>query len=235
MIKCNVNCIESMGLKDGPGIRTVIFLQECNLRCNYCHNPEMWLNETKTEYTVEELMGIIRKYKPYYSNNGGITLSGGEPLLQTEFITMLFKACKEEGIHTCLDTAGVGTGDYQELLKYTDLILFDVKHTTSEGYKSLVHYDMEKSLEFIKVCNKATTKIWIRQVIIPGVNDNVQYIKSLKNFIKDINNIEKVELLPYHTLGSEKYKNLGIPYVLENTDALSEDVYNVLINELNNN
>lgn len=223
MIKCNINCIESLGLKDGPGIRTVIFLQGCNLRCQYCHNPEMWNKDIHKEFFVNELMEIIKRYKPYYNKNGGITLSGGEPLLQKDFVVELFKACREEGINTCLDTAGVGLGDYEEVLSYTDLVLLDIKHINKEDYFKLVHYDINESLSFIEACNKLNKDIWIRQVIIPEINDTKEYMAELKQFLKKINNIKKIELLPYHTMAISKYKELGIPYKLEGVAPLDEE------------
>ena len=231
MIKCNINCIESMGLVDGPGIRTVIFLQGCNMRCLYCHNPEMWNTDTIKEYTVEKLMAVINRYKPYYKDNGGITVSGGEPLMQSEFLTELFKECKKNGISTCLDTAGVGN-NYDELLKYTDIVLFDIKYTDAIGYRNLTHYEIDESLEFVNRCNELNKTMWLRQVIIPGMNDNLEYIESLREFIKGINNVARIELLPYHTMGIKKYNDLSIPYELKDTIAMDKDKCDILYNEL---
>jgi len=229
MKKCNINSIETLGLKDGPGIRTVIFLQGCNLRCKYCHNPEMWNKDIKKEYTVNELMNIIKRYKPYYKDNGGITISGGEPLLQSDFLIDLFKKCHEEGIHTCIDTAGAGCTNY-DILKHTDLILLDIKHVDEDEYKSITGHDMNDVISFINACNINQNKLWLRQVITPGINDNIEYIKDLTNYIKDIDNVERIDLLPYHSMAKEKYKELNIKYILDDTPDM--DIYKLnLLNE----
>ena len=214
MIRGSVDSIESFGLVDGPGIRTVVFLSGCKLRCKYCHNPEMW-KMGKYNYTPEELANKILKNKNYFKrNNGGVTFSGGEPLLQSDFIIEVCKILKKDNIHVALDTAGVGNGNYEEILKYVDLVLLDIKHTSFHGYKDLTGHSILDSLKFIDVLNKMNVKVWIRQVIVPGLMDNSLYLESLVETLKGIKNIEKIDFLPYHKLGSDKYLKLGIndPY-----------------------
>ena len=224
----SVDSIETLGLVDGPGIRTVVFTTGCKLRCKYCHNPEMWVRG-KNNYTASELAEKLIRNKPYFErNSGGVTFSGGEPLLQSEFVTEVVKILKENDIHVALDTAGCGNGHYEEILKYIDLIIFDVKHTDREGYKSLTGMDMDESLKFLSVANKMNKKFWVRQVVVPGIMDNKEYIDSLAEFIKQINNVEKVEFLPYHKLGSEKYETLKIDYPYKDLNEMDKEKCNEL-------
>lgn len=224
----SVDSIETLGLVDGPGIRTVVFTTGCKLRCKYCHNPEMWVRG-KNNYTASELAEKLIRNKPYFErNSGGVTFSGGEPLLQSEFVTEVAKILKENDIHVALDTAGCGNGHYEEILKYIDLIIFDVKHTDREGYKSLTGMDMDESLKFLSVANKMNKKFWVRQVVVPGIMDNKEYIDSLAEFIKQINNVEKVEFLPYHKLGSEKYETLKIDYPYKDLNEMDKEKCNEL-------
>lgn len=218
-----INSFESMGLVDGPGVRFVIFMQGCPLRCRFCHNPETWkLNDKVDEYTPEELIKKILNYKPYFKHNGGVTFSGGEPLMQKEFLLECLKLCKKENIHTCIDTAG-SILDCKEILEYTDLVIFDIKGTNKENYKDMTGANIDTSLEFLKLCQKLHKKLWLRAVIVPGINDNEEYINELINFIKPLKNVEKIELLPYHTLGVHKYENLGINYSLKNVSDMDKD------------
>lgn len=219
----SIDSIESFGLVDGPGIRTVVFLTGCKLRCKYCHNPEMW-KMGKPNYTPEELAQRIIRNKPYFRrNNGGVTFSGGEPLLQSKFLIEVCKILKNENIHITLDTAGVGNGNYEELLSYVDLVLLDIKHITKEGYKDLTGQEMNSFLEFVEALNKSGKSVWIRQVILPGMMDNDDYLKGLNEILKKINHIDKIEFLPYHTMGKEKYEKLNIPYPLENMEAYDKE------------
>ena len=220
-ICASIDSINTAGMVDGPGIRTVIFFNGCKLRCSYCHNPETW-KMGKKQITVDEIFNIILRNKPYYKNGGGATFSGGEPLLHSKFIIELCKKLKEENIHTALDTAGVGNGNYEEILKYIDLVILDIKHIDNIEYKKLTGYEITESLKFIEVVKKMKKDVWIRQVIIPNYNDNIEYINKLKKFISDIPNIKKIELLPYHTSGISKYKELGIDYKLK--DVLPMDI-----------
>ena len=239
MTKGSINSIESFGLVDGPGIRTVVFMNGCKLRCKYCHNPEMW-NMQKPNYTPEELAKKILRNKPYFKrNNGGVTFSGGEPLLQSEFIIEICKLLKKEGIHIALDTSGVGNGNYEEILSYIDLVILDIKHVTESGYKELTNHNIDESLKFIEALNKSGKPVWIRQVIVPGIMDNQEYLSKLKEQLKKINNIKKIEFLPYHTLGIEKYKELNIDYPLKSINAMDSEeckkLYNQFINKMNSN
>lgn len=224
MIEAPINKIETLSLVDGPGIRTVIFFQGCKLRCKFCHNPETWSNQGTT-YTIEDLVKKILRSKPYFQKNGGVTFSGGEPLLQSKFIIEVCKKLKEEKIHIALDTAGIGNGDYQELLKYIDLVLLDIKQITKEKYLDITqtnHY--HDFLEFVKQLNQSNKEVWIRQVIIPGENDNIQYLKRLAKYLKKIKKISKVEFLPFHTMAFEKYNNLQIPNPFLKKEAMDKEI-----------
>lgn len=223
----SINAIETFGTVDGPGIRTVVFFNGCKLRCIYCHNPEMW-SMGKHNMSVEELVEKILNNKVYFGETGGVTFSGGEPLLHSDFIIQVSKELKKHNIHIALDTAGVGLGNYEEILKYVDLIILDIKHVTKEGYKTVTQVQMNEVEEFIKIANKLNKKFWIRQVIIPGIMDNEEYLNSLKDYINKINNIDKIEFLPYHKLGREKYIKLGIPYPCENIPEMDIDKCNKL-------
>lgn len=217
-----INKIESMGLVDGPGIRTVIFMQGCPSRCLFCHNPETWEIKKGDKYTPLELFEKIKRYKPYYGEDGGVTFSGGEPLIQKEFLVECAKLLKSENINICLDTSGVGT-NYEELLDYIDLVILDIKHITNDGYKKMTGLQINKFLEFLETCQKKNKKLWLRQVIVPGINDTEEYILELKKFISNIKNVEKIELLPYHTMGVPKYKELNIDYPLKGIESMDKE------------
>lgn len=220
-----IHSIETMGLVDGPGIRVVVFLQGCALRCKFCHNPDTWTMNGGEEYTSEQLVKKIERFKSYFSSSGGgVTFSGGEPLRQPEFLLECLKLCKSKGINTCIDTAGYGFGDYDEILKYTDLVLFDIKHITREGYKNITLMEIDESLNFLEAMKRNNTKIWIRHVVVPGITDGVEHLKELKEYIDTIPNVEKVELLPYHLLGKNKYDTLEIKYPLEGVKAMDKDL-----------
>ncbi len=230
-MKASIDSIETMGLVDGPGIRVVVFFNGCKLRCKYCHNPETWVRG-KDNYTVDEVYNKIMRCEPYFRNNGGVTFSGGEPLLHSEFIIELCKKLKENNIHTALDTAGVGNGNYEELLSYIDLVLLDIKHTNSNEYNKLTGGNIKYQEEFIDKLNKLNKKVWIRQVVVPTITDSQEYMFSLKEYLKKINNIERIDLLPYHTMAIDKYKKLGIKYPLEGVPPMDKDkldeLYNIL-------
>lgn len=218
-LSASVNSIESFGLVDGPGIRTVIFFNGCLLRCKFCHNPEMFqMQEANT--TVEELVEKIKRFKPYFKNNGGVTYSGGEPLLQVDFLIELSKALKEENVHIALDTAGVGIGKYEEILKYIDLVILDIKHLTPAGYEELVRHKIDEFLKFVEVLKKLNKDLWIRQVVVPGIHDNEEYMEMLVSYLKTLPNIKRIEFLPFHKMGDEKYEKLGINNPLKNTPAM---------------
>lgn len=232
MIKGHVNSIETFGLVDGPGIRTVVFLSGCKLRCLYCHNPETWKMED-ANYTPEELARIIIRNKPYFKrNSGGVTFSGGEPLLQSDFIIEVAKILKKENIHIALDTSGCGNGNYDEILKYIDLVILDIKAVHSNDYIKITSHTMDEFNNFKDEVIRQQKPLWIRQVIVPGINDTKENMDDLREYLKQFKTIEKIELLPYHTYGVEKYHKLGIPYSLENVEALTkekcDDLYDYL-------
>lgn len=232
----SVNSIETFGLVDGPGIRTVIFLNGCNLRCKFCHNPEMW-KIGELNYTPEDILKKVLRNKPYFKNNGGVTFSGGEPLLQYDFLVETCKLLKKENIHIAIDTAGIGLGNYEELLNTVDMVLLDIKHITKEGYKDITGQDyMDKFMDFVEAINKTNVEVWIRQVIVPGIHDNTDYLHDLKTFIKkNIKHVTRVDFLPYHKLGSEKYVTLGIPYPYQDVPEMdknkSDELYKLFIED----
>lgn len=220
----NISSIESMGLVDGPGIRYVVFLQGCELRCLYCHNPETWDKDKECQrMTPEELVKKIVRFKSYFGRTGGVTFSGGEPLLQPKFLLECLKLCKKEGINTALDTAGVGFGDYDEILLLTDLVILDLKAVSEEDYKKITGQPMIRFKKFLADCQRLNKKLWIRQVIVPGINDNEENIKKIKDFVTQLRNVEKVELLPYKTIGVHKYEDLKIKYRLEGVPDMEEE------------
>lgn len=232
-IFANVSSIETMGLVDGPGIRVVIFLQGCNLRCAYCHNPETWdCNKMKNKMSVEEVVNKVLRYKAYISKNGGVTFSGGEPLLQSEFIYECSKRLKEEGIHICVDTAGFASG-YEKIIDLVDLFIVDVKSIYEEEYKYLTGQNIEEFYKFMDLLQKNNKKMWIRQVIVPTINDDEKHIVDLANYVNTLENVEKVELLPYSTIGIEKYNKLNIKYRLDGIENLSQSKLKELQNLLN--
>ena len=226
-IKASIDSIESFGLVDGPGIRVVVFFNGCKLRCKYCHNPEMWTIKDGN-YTPEELVNKIKRYKPYFKNNGGVTFSGGEPLLHSKFIIETSKLLKKENIHIAIDTAGVGLGDYEELLKYIDLVILDIKHTQKDKYKEITGLELNEVENFINEVNNQNKTVWIRQVIVPGIMDNYEYVDSLIDYLKHIKNIKRVDFLPFHRLGREKYITLGLKYPYENKNEMDKETCNNL-------
>lgn len=224
MEKVRIHSIETMGLVDGPGIRVVVFMQGCALRCAYCHNPDTWDEKGGYEISSQELLDKVKRYKGFFkSSGGGVTLSGGDPLLQPEFVAEFFRLCREEGIHTALDTSGFGHGGYDEVLKYTDLVILDVKHVDNIGYKSLTGRSMKGLYEFLNSVDKMGNKLWIRHVVVPGITDDEDHIARLGQFVSTIKNVEKVELLPYHVHGVYKYKELGIKYRLEGVPPMDDE------------
>jgi pyruvate formate lyase activating enzyme len=232
-MKGRISDIETMGLVDGPGMRLVLFMSGCRLRCLYCHNPETWTAENSQEISPEEVLKKYQKYSNYYGDNGGVTFSGGEPLLQSEFVLETIKLLKEHGIHTAIDTAGVAE-NYDEVLKLVDLVILDIKAVDSKEYEELVGGKIEKQKEFLDKCVSLNKKLWLRQVIVPGINDDEEHVKKLKELIKDIPNVERVELLPYHSMAKEKYKKLGIEYRLGDTVNMDKEKCKMLQNLLKN-
>lgn len=220
-----VHSFESLGTVDGPGIRFVIFLQGCHLNCKYCHNRDTWDINGGNYKSLDEIFEKILRYKTYFkSSNGGVTITGGEPLLQVKFLIELFKKLKEEKIHTCIDTSGMVkiTKDIKELLKFTDLVLLDIKHINNEECKKLTGYANKMELEFARYLSENNIPMWIRQVIIPGITDKEEDIINLKRFIKTLKTVEKVEFLPYHITGKYKWNELGEDYELEGIKEASK-------------
>ena len=222
-----VHSIETFGAVDGPGIRFVLFLQGCHLQCKYCHNRDTWDMKEGTYKSLDDIYKKILNYKNYITPNGGVTVSGGEPLLQVKFLIELFTKLKKKKIHTCIDTSGMVTltDDIKHLLTLTDLVLLDIKHIDSEKCKDLVGFDNKLELEFARYLSDNNIPIWIRQVLVPDYTDDEQDLRKLKEFISSLKTVQKIEILPYHSLGKYKWTKLGLKYGLENTrDATSEDV-----------
>ena len=227
MVKGRVHSIETFGTVDGPGIRFILFMQGCPLRCKYCHNRDTWDVKGGKEYTVDEIMTEVNKYAPYMKfSGGGLTVSGGEATLQPEFLKELFKRAKKDGVHTCLDTSGfVNIDTIDPILDYTDLVLLDLKHMVSSKAKDLTGVGIEKTLELAKHLSDRNIPVWIRHVLVPGVTDDRENLELMGKFISTLKNVDRVELLPYHTLGVHKWENLGFEYELKGVpDATKEDV-----------
>lgn len=212
-----VHSFETFGTVDGPGIRFVVFMQGCPLRCLYCHNRDTWDISGGKEYTAGEIINEARKYTNYIKfSGGGITVTGGEPTLQADFVAALFKECRAMGIHTALDTSGFADIDkVKELLDYTDLVLLDIKHAIDEKHKQLTGVGNEKIRKFALYISEKGIPVWIRYVLVPGFTDSVEDLRKAAEFIRQLNNVEKVEVLPYHCMGTYKWHNLGQKYPLE--------------------
>lgn len=226
-----IHSFETLGTVDGPGIRFVIFLQGCNFRCQYCHNPDTWDCNAGVQYSVFDIMTKIKRYIPYFmKTGGGVTVSGGEPLLQIEFLIELFKECKKENIHTAIDTNGSVTIDERldELLSLTDLVLLDIKHMDVEAHIKLTGTQNNSTINFAKYLRDKQISTWLRYVVVPGLTDDEASIRQLGKLIQSLQNITSIELLPFHKLGEFKWKELGITYNLENTpEATSYDILRV--------
>lgn len=239
-VKGGIHSIETFGSVDGPGVRYVIFLKGCNLRCRYCHNADTWNPETDNLKTADEIITNALRYRDYWGEDGGITVSGGEPLLQIDFLTELFKKAKAEGINTCIDTAlqpfepeGDFFEKFNELMKYTDLLLVDIKHIDREEHIKLTGKPNDNIKEAMKYLSDIGKDIWIRHVLVPGITDNDDYLRETRKFIDSLENVKKVEILPYHSMGEYKFKELGIEYSLKGTEAPTkeriENAKNILI------
>ena len=220
-----IHSIETLGTVDGPGLRFVLFLQGCHLKCKYCHNRDTWNINDGTYRSLDDIFTQIMRYKNYIKPTGGVTVSGGEPLLQAPFIIELFKKLKKEGIHTCIDTSGMFgiTDTIKELLSLTDLVLLDIKHIDDKSCKALVGHSNKLELEFAEYLDKNNIPVWIRQVIIPGITDKEKDLLSLKYFLSTLSNIKKIELLPYHDIGKTKWEALGLKYELEGVRQANQD------------
>ena len=212
-MKGYIHSFQSLGTVDGPGIRFVVFMQGCPLRCGCCHNPDAWEFNVGERFSAQEIVTKVERFKDYFGNKGGITVSGGEPLMQAEFTKELFSLCHEKGVNTCLDTSGcILNEDVKSLLEYTDRVLLDVKYTDSELYKKHVGCEFERVKEFLYYLNEKNIPTWIRQVIIPTLNDDKDNIEKLNALKEKFNCVEKIELLPFRKICQVKYNNLGIEF-----------------------
>ncbi|MDO4337133.1 MAG: pyruvate formate-lyase-activating protein [Eubacteriales bacterium] len=239
-LKGRIHSTESFGTVDGPGVRFVVFFQGCPMRCQYCHNPDTWEPHGGTEMTVDELLTEYRRNKNFYKN-GGITATGGEPLMQLPFLTELFQKAKAEGIHTCLDTSGImyrreRDTEFQSLFQNLDLVLLDFKHSSPEGHLKLTGQKQEHILEFAQALEKARIPMIVRHVVVPGITDGAEHLTALGHLIGKFRNLKGLEVLPYHTMGVAKYKNLGIPYPLEGLEnmdpARAKEAREILLNAI---
>lgn len=216
---------ETMGMVDGPGIRTIAFLSGCPLRCKFCHNPDMWGHAPEDQTTVQELVDKLKRFKPYYGDTGGVTFCGGEPLNQPEFLYQAMKACKEEGIGTVLDTSGFGRADtFEDILSVTDVVLYDIKGLEEDKYRDMTGVPIKVTETFLQTAQRMDVDIWIRIVIVPGIHDSYEYMDQLAQYIAPLKNINRIELLPYHTMGVNKYEVIDMEYPLEGVPAMNKDV-----------
>ncbi len=225
-----IHSCESFGAADGPGVRYIVFLQGCKMRCKYCHNPDTWNLSGGEEKSADELIQSALKFKKYWGDKGGITISGGEPLLQIDFLIDLLKKAKEEGIHTTIDTAGNPFtreepffAKFEELMKYTNLLLLDLKEINPKRHKELTGFENSNILEMAKYLSEIGKPVWIRHVLVPENSDFDEDLTALGDFIGSLSNVEKVEVLPYHTLGKFKWDNLGIAYQLEGINSPEQE------------
>ena len=220
-----VRKLETMGMVDGPGIRTIAFLSGCPLRCLFCHNPDMWKSDPADKTTVGELVAKLKRYKPYYKDSGGVTFCGGEPLNQPEFLYEAMKACKEEGIHTVLDTSGFGRIDtFEDILSVTDLVLYDIKGLVDEKYRKMTGVPIKVTKEFLRIAQEKAVPLWLRIVIIPGINDTYEYMDDLASYIAPLKYIDRIDILPYHTMGVNKYDDIDMEYPLEGVPAMNKEI-----------
>lgn len=220
-----VHSIETCGTVDGPGIRYILFTQGCPLRCKYCHNPDTWKMQDGEEMNTDSLISDIIKYKSYmHFSGGGLTISGGEPLLQPDFVRDLFMKCKANNVHTCLDTSGFVKLEIADpVLDYTDLVLLDIKSYNPEIFKDLTGVPLAPTLAFAKHLEKRGIPIWIRYVFVPGLTDNEKDVEDLAHFLSTLKNVERVDLLPFHKMGEYKWEQLGYEYALFDTPSPSKD------------
>ena len=222
----NIHSIETCGTVDGPGIRFVVFVQGCPMRCKYCHNPDSWTFDKNKSFTADN---ILKQYDSVHEFcKGGITVTGGEPLCQIEFVTDLFKKAHNKGIHTALDTSGImftpdNTEKFDELIKYTSLVMLDIKHINDEEHKKLTTHSNKNILAFAKYLSENNVPMWIRHVVVPGINDKEEYLHSLGEFMGGLRNVKALDVLPYHNMAIPKYENLGIEYPLKDVPPLTKD------------
>ncbi len=229
-IKGRIHSVESFGSADGPGVRYIVFLKGCNMRCQYCHNPDTWAKDGGELMTPEEVLKKALRYKTYWKEKGGITVSGGEALLQIDFVTELFRLAKEKGVNTCLDTSGNPfsleepfKSKFDELMKYTDLFMLDIKHMDDAAHRKLTGQTNQNILEMAAYLSDHGKAMWIRHVLVSGITTEEDELYRLRSFLDTLKTVERVEVLPYHTLGVFKWKELGIPYQLEGVDPPTKE------------
>ena len=227
MVKGYIHSTESFGTVDGPGIRFVVFTQGCPMRCLYCHNPDTWPVKGGTEVSVNDIIEQYLACKEFMKG-GGITVTGGEPLLQMDFVTELFKECRRLNIHTCVDTSGItfnpkDTSKFDELIKYTNLVMLDIKHIDDEQHKILTGHSNKNILAFAEYLRDNHIDIWIRHVVVPNITQNDEYLYRLGRFLGTLKNMKALDVLPYHTMGKVKYEKLGIDYPLGDTPPLEKE------------
>lgn len=228
--RARVHSVESFGSVDGPGIRFIIFLKGCKMRCRYCHNPDTWDEHSDDLRTADDLLSQALRYRTYWGKTGGITVSGGEALLQLDFMLDLFRKAKAQGIHTCLDTAAQPFtrnepffSKFEELMKYTDLVLLDIKHIDNEGHRRLTGWGNENILDCARYLSDISKPVWIRHVLVPTITDDDAYLYRLRQFLVTLRNIERIEVLPYHAMGVYKWEKLGIRYTLGGVDSPAQE------------
>ncbi|MBR6328249.1 MAG: pyruvate formate lyase-activating protein [Lachnospiraceae bacterium] len=230
-LKGRIHSLESFGTVDGPGTRFVVFFQGCPMRCKYCHNPDTWPLDGGTEMTVEEIIERYERNRSFYENKGGLTTTGGEPMMQLDFLIELYEECKKRGIHTCLDTSGIAynskspenVSKVERLLESTDLVMLDIKHIDPDKHKELTKQPNEEILKFAQLVSDKGVDLWIRHVIVPGVTDDDEYLEKLGYFIGGLKTLKALDALPYHTMGVVKYEQLGIDYPLKGIKDMPQD------------
>lgn len=230
MVKGAIHSIETFGSVDGPGIRFIVFLKGCDLRCKYCHNADTWDHNSEDMRTADDILDFAERYRGYWGEEGGITVSGGEPLLQIDFLLELFKKAKERGINTCIDTAVQPFtreepffSKFNELLKYTDLMLLDIKHIDGEEHIKLTGKPNDNIKDCFEYLSEVGQPIWIRHVLVPGITDNDEYLRRTREFIEKLSNVQRIEVLPYHSMGQHKFEALGIKYQLEGVESPTKE------------
>lgn len=229
MTKGRIHSLESFGTVDGPGTRFVVFVQGCPMRCAYCHNPDTWSMTGGTMMEPAEIMEQFERNRPFYKD-GGITVTGGEPLMQVDFLIDLFTLAKEKNVHTCIDSSGIafkpGNTAFIEkldkLMALTDLVMLDIKHIDPEKHKELTSQPNDGILAFAEYLNEKQVPMWIRHVVVPGITDDDEYLYKLGYFIGKFKNLKALDVLPYHTMGEKKYESLGIPYKLHGVPAMNQ-------------
>ncbi|MDL2215817.1 pyruvate formate lyase-activating protein [Ruminococcaceae bacterium OttesenSCG-928-N02] len=228
-----VHSIQSLGAVDGPGMRSVVFMQGCPLRCLYCHNPDTLSFSGGQEYTPTQLVHKLLRFRPYWGENGGVTISGGEPLAQSAFVAQVFALLKEAGVHTALDTAGTGElTAARAVLQHTSLALVDIKAPSTHGFSQICGGDLQATLRFLDLTQEMGVPIWVRHVLVPGINATTENMRAVQNLAQAYTNLEKIEWLPFHNTCEPKYENMGIPFPLAGTPSLTESELAALLQAL---